>query len=177
MLNSYAKLFHKCHIALVTSYKLDSSGTSDQCELLSSLFEMQQVDVNQNLHWFCLCVSLNIVVSSLVHFLNGRTRGGTTSCPSRKAPRHSTWHPTSTLIELGGDGVAHFFQLLLLVFILILFCSLWHKTQEELSWKMLFVLWSGSLLNPVFPHPFTWRHTLHIFQLFLIKHTWFNSAH
>ncbi len=45
-------LFHKCHIALVTSYKLDSSGTSDQCELLSSLFEMQQVDVNQNLHWF-----------------------------------------------------------------------------------------------------------------------------
>lgn len=45
-------LFNECHIALVTSYKLVSSGTSDQCELIRSLFEMQQVDVNQILRWF-----------------------------------------------------------------------------------------------------------------------------
>lgn len=64
----------------------------------------------------------------LVDLLDGWTSGGAASSTTWHPPWHPTWHPTwhspSTLIQLGDDGIAHLFQLLLLVFILVLFSGL-----------------------------------------------------
>lgn len=65
----------------------------------------------------------------LVDLLDGWTSGRATSSSSGEATRHSTrhspWHSSSTtLIQLGDDGVAHLFQFFLLVFVLILFSRL-----------------------------------------------------
>ena len=66
------------------------------------------------------------LIESLVNLFDGwsrwsTTRGCTTS--SREATSHALWHTTrhatSTLVQLGDDGVAHLLQLLLLMLILI----------------------------------------------------------
>lgn len=56
----------------------------------------------------------------LVDLFDGWTSGGAATSTTG----HPTWHSPSTLIQLGDDRIAHLFQFLLLVFILVLFSGL-----------------------------------------------------
>lgn len=60
----------------------------------------------------------------LVDLLDGWTSGGAASSTTGHPTWHPTWHSPSTLVQLGDDGIAHLFQFLLLVFILVLFSGL-----------------------------------------------------
>ena len=78
-------------------------------------------------------------VKSLIDLLDGwsggsTTRGSTSSSreASRHSLRHSSRHASSTLVQLGDDGVTNLLQLLLLMLILILLSSLRQGQVEEL---------------------------------------------
>lgn len=72
-------------------------------------------------------VHRNVLSRALIHLLNGwsrrcSSRGGCST--TREATRHASGHPTCTLVQLGYDGIANFFQLLLLVLKFFLLSSL-----------------------------------------------------